>query len=287
MRYFLVFMFFCNSAFLLEKNFEELNKTSINSWNENAYYWDQCTKEESEEEYNNNFQTTIVDPSLFKFLPDVKDKKILDIACGNGRLTRFFAYRGADIIGIDSSENFIKIANENTKDDIKSKVKFCVFDITKNCPHLIENKFDHIICNMSFMDISSLENLFFLSYKSLKPSGTLIITQTHPCFEKSVGSIFHELEEKSGGTLHTWGVKVKSYLKPTVITVRALPDFPKEHLFFHRSLSEIMNTAFKEGFVVDGFEERAFPSNKLLIEHNNWHELVDIPVIVAIRFRKL
>ncbi len=50
-----------------------------------------------------------------KELGDVQRKKILDLGCGTGRLSRHLAKRGAEVIGIDFSEDSINLAREQSK----------------------------------------------------------------------------------------------------------------------------------------------------------------------------
>jgi len=49
---------------------------------------------------------------ILRCLDDVKGKTVLDVGCGDGALTYRIAERGADIIGIDNSEEGIKLAKE-------------------------------------------------------------------------------------------------------------------------------------------------------------------------------
>jgi len=71
------------------------------------------------------------------------------------------------------------------------------------------------------------------------------------------------------------------------VEIKALPELPYEHCFFHRSLTDIFKNAFESGFVIDGFEERAFLETESLQEHTDWHTLHDVPVAIGIRFRNL
>jgi ubiquinone/menaquinone biosynthesis C-methylase UbiE len=180
----------------------------------------------------------------------------------------------------------IELARQNTDSDLNKYITFQVTDATKQETYeKINNEFDIVICNMALMDISDITKLFQGVSKLLKLGGSFIVTQTHPCFEKAVGPIFHEVEEGYGTTTQTHGVKVSKYLNSFSIRVKAVPTLPKEHLFFHRSLSNIFQTAFQAGFVVDGLEEIAFPKKETISEHNGWHLLDDVPVIIGIRFK--
>lgn len=54
-------------------------------------------------------------PSFLNFLGKVKSKKVLDLACGGGYLTRKIREKGARVIGCDISRKMIEIAKEKDK----------------------------------------------------------------------------------------------------------------------------------------------------------------------------
>lgn len=49
---------------------------------------------------------------LDSFLPDVQGRDVLDAGCGTGRISRYFARRGAHVVGIDFSPLTIDIARK-------------------------------------------------------------------------------------------------------------------------------------------------------------------------------
>ena len=71
-------------------------------------------------------------PNFRKLIPNVKEKKILDLGCGYGENDKYCRDLGAkEILGIDISEHMIKIAEKNNADEnIKYKV-MAMEDISK------------------------------------------------------------------------------------------------------------------------------------------------------------
>jgi 2-polyprenyl-3-methyl-5-hydroxy-6-metoxy-1,4-benzoquinol methylase len=57
-------------------------------------------------------------------LADFTDRRVLEIGCGDGRLTWRYAHKAAHVIAIDPFEGSIRRATENTPDDLKSRVEF-------------------------------------------------------------------------------------------------------------------------------------------------------------------
>ncbi|MDD7092355.1 MAG: class I SAM-dependent methyltransferase, partial [Christensenellaceae bacterium] len=42
----------------------------------------------------------------------------------------------------------------------------------------------------------------------------------------------------------------------------AIEGQPKEQIYYHRSIQDIFNLCFRAGFVIDGFYEECFKTNK-------------------------
>jgi len=60
---------------------------------------------------------------LHKFV-DLTERRVLEIGCGEGRLTWRYASRPAVIIGIDSDRNALRVATVDRPSDMEEKVHF-------------------------------------------------------------------------------------------------------------------------------------------------------------------
>jgi ubiquinone/menaquinone biosynthesis C-methylase UbiE len=61
-------------------------------------------------------------------LGDFDDKRVLEIGCGDGRLTLLYAERAAEVLGIDVEEESIREARGALPDQLKDRVEFRVAD---------------------------------------------------------------------------------------------------------------------------------------------------------------
>ncbi len=71
-----------------------------------------------------------VETRVIHDLIDFGGKDVLEIGCGDGRMTWRFAHEAASVLAIDPDEGDIATANECTPDALKSTVSFQVADIT-------------------------------------------------------------------------------------------------------------------------------------------------------------
>jgi 2-polyprenyl-3-methyl-5-hydroxy-6-metoxy-1,4-benzoquinol methylase len=77
------------------------------------------------------------DPVLWDFAGDVSGLDVLDAGCGTGYLSRQLSARGARVVGVDLSENMIRIAQESSPEvDYRVVVRFEEPRITADRYHL-------------------------------------------------------------------------------------------------------------------------------------------------------
>ena len=57
-------------------------------------------------------------------MADFTNRRVLEIGCGDGRLTWRYWPRAGHVTAIDPFEGSIRRAKENTPDDLKSRVEF-------------------------------------------------------------------------------------------------------------------------------------------------------------------
>jgi ubiquinone/menaquinone biosynthesis C-methylase UbiE len=62
-------------------------------------------------------------------LGDFDGKRVLEIGCGDGRLTWLYAERAAEVLGVDTEEDWIREARAALPDQLKDRVEFRVADV--------------------------------------------------------------------------------------------------------------------------------------------------------------
>lgn len=200
-------------------------------------------------------------PALKRRIGDVEGKKVLDMGCGEGCWSKFFAKEGAEVTGIDLSDALVKAAIEEEKRHSLG-IKYFVADAA-DLNMLESESFDLVFSFMALMDIRNYQRAISEASRVLKKGGRLVVVIEHPCFE--MGRVL------DGKVVGGWETRLnkdgsKEYLYYWVA------DYLREHSYifewrhdrlsssfvttaFHRPLSDYVNALTKAGLVITGLDE--------------------------------
>ena len=120
-----------------------------------------------------------VSQALLGLLGPVSGLRVLDIACGHGRLTRELARHGASVTGADISGRLIEKAREAEHNEPLG-IRYVHADIT--APGIISGVFDAVTCSFGLSDIDDLEGAIATVSQALRPDGRFVFSILHPCF---------------------------------------------------------------------------------------------------------
>ena len=258
------------------------NEETRKAWDTNAAFWDERMGE------GNDFFNILQWPAILRLLDPKPGQRILDIATGNGLTARRLAALGAEVTAFDFSDELIKLAKARLAPDLH--ITFHVLDATDGTEMLESlqpsGPFDSALCNMALFDMADIEPLFRTLPKLLKPDGAFVFTLTHPAFNNA--SCMHIVEEMDDeGEIKTlYSIKVSRYMTPYQAHGLAIRGQPNPQLYFERPLQYYLNLGFRNGFVLDGFEERAFPPDHLQTNPLTWGgKFSEIPPVLVARMR--
>ena len=229
------------------------NDENHSAWETNAAYWDAKMGE------GNDFVNILQWPAIQRLLDPRPGQRILDIATGNGLTSRRLAGLGAQVTAFDFSAELIVLAKK--KPESRVPITYHVLDATDETAllALAEQPFDSALSNMALFDIADIQPLFHALPKMLKPGGCFVFSICHPSFNNSSSKRVVEEMDNSGRVETTFSVQVWRYLSPYSAHGIALNGQPAQQLYFERPLQYYLNLGFSNDFVLDGFEERAFP----------------------------
>ena len=253
-------------------------------WEANAQVWDERMGDEG-----NDFFNVLCWPSLAALLDPQPGQHILDIACGNGLTSRRLAALGAQVTAFDFSANLIEKAKARSV-HLQSRISYHVIDATneQQLLSLGQGLYDSALSNMALFDMADVETLFQILPRLLKPRGSFVFSITHPAF--NYASSMHVVEEidHEGEIRTVYSVKISRYMTRYHAKGLALRNQVQPQMYFERPLQYYLNLGFQNGFVLDGFEERAFPPDHQQTSPLGWGgKFSEIPPALTARFRKL
>ncbi len=234
-------------------NIRKANDETRKAWDANAAFWDENMGE------GNDFVNILQWPAILRLLDPQPGQCILDIATGNGLTARRLASLGTQVTAFDFSEALIKLAQE--KPNPGSHITYHVLDATDEFALLALgiHAFNSALCNMALFDMADIEPLFHALPKLLKSKGSFVFSICHPAFNNSSSIHVGEEMDNEGRIQTIYSVKVSRYMNSYSTHGVAMRDQPKPQLYFERPLQTYFNLGFTNGFVLDGFEECAFP----------------------------
>ena len=192
-------------------------------WNKIAKTWNELI-----EKNRDPYRTYILYPFLISKINKIKEKKILDVGCGEGYYTRIFE-KNNKCIAVDLSINMIKLAKKKSDNSF-----YCVADASF-LPFRNE-VFDYIFCNLVLMDVKNIKKFYKECYRVLKEKGVLFVNITNPYV------FYHKNYFKEG---------LKSFNFPAFDPGKIF----REYKFYHRKLSSYINLLIESGFKLEGIYE--------------------------------
>lgn len=179
------------------------------------------------------------EPAVTELLGDVRGQRVLDVGCGEGCWCRRLCELGADVTGIDGSEEMIRLAVEA---GAPASCEFLVADLTQPLP-LPECAFNAVLSNMVLMDLPSIDVAVSEFARVLEPGGQLIFSITHPCFFP-----FEWTRDETGQKLYK---AVRDYQTPKQINM----NFWGETAHYHRPLSDYFSALESAALAIDALRE--------------------------------
>jgi 2-polyprenyl-3-methyl-5-hydroxy-6-metoxy-1,4-benzoquinol methylase len=126
---------------------------------------------------------TVTDPAtaaLLDLAGDVRGMKLLDVACGPGRVARELARRGAQVTGLDLSAALLAKARAYEERGPLG-ITYVQGDATARRA-LGGQVFDGATCNFGLSDIDDLDGLLASLARLVTAGGWLVFSLLHPCF---------------------------------------------------------------------------------------------------------
>ena len=215
-------------------------------------------------------------PNFRSLLPNVKDKRILDLGCGYGETDKYLKEQGASyVLGLDISTHMIEIANQENKiDGVEYKV-MPMEDIST-----LNQKFDLVISSLAFHYIKDYPKLIKDIYNLLDPDGILLFSQEHPLNTATI--------LKEGQTENRIEIDNKRYYLLSDYNRNGIRNiFWNNEIVqkYHRNFSELINGLIETGFQIDKIKE-PIPTEEIITKMPKYIYQYDKPYFIFIKAHK-
>ena len=124
--------------------------------------------------------TDVGSATVLQLAGDVTGLRIADVACGQGRIARELARRGASVVGVDVSDALLAKARDAEERDPLG-VEYVKADVAAQAG-FASVPFDGVVCNYALSDIDDLEGALANVAGALEPGGWFVFSILHPCF---------------------------------------------------------------------------------------------------------
>ncbi len=215
------------------------------------------------------------DPYLRKaraLMGEVARQKICDLACGQGRVSRYLADLGARVVGIDLSAKLLEIARRHEEEKPRG-IEYLQADAS-TLHGVADGAFDGVLCNMALMDIADLVPTLHSVARILRPRGWFVFSILHPCYNTARSG---EMATPEGAIRFVASYFAEGHWRSDTRT-----GPPGKVGAYHRTLSTYVNTLTSAGLLLEQMiEVRATGS---LAER--WPGWAEVPAVLAARCRK-
>jgi len=221
-----------------------MTKQSKTSWESSAKWYDEKVGDKG-----HYYHEKVLLPQLLKIMELEKFPKpeILDLACGQGVLSRYLSKK-IEYVGIDLSKSLIHAAKKRSK---SPHHQFFVSDIEKKLP-FHKQTFTHCVIILALQNIENPLSVLKNAASYLKHQGKLFIVLNHPCFRIPRQSQW-DIDEKKKLQFR----RLDCYLSAKKIPIQTHPSKGKQiqTFSFHHPLSDYSKWLREAGFSILQIEE--------------------------------
>jgi len=209
--------------------------------------------------------------ALLQLIGDVTNLRLLDLACGHGRLTRELARRGSRVVGVDISAALLDLARTREAEQL---LHISYIHADAAAPQTLEGKiFDGVTCIFGLSDIDELDGVIATVARLLRPRGFFAFSILHPCFPG------WEAEQAAPSWSPERGYYAEGWWRASSPAHGLRPKVGANH----RMLSSYLNIFARHHLVVEAISEPLPPSDWLAESPN----VGAVPVYLVARYQRI
>jgi SAM-dependent methyltransferase len=211
-------------------------------------------------------------PMLRAMLPELHDRRIVDLGCGFGWFCRWARQQGAaNILGLDVSEKMLETARERTND---IGITYARTDLERL--RLPSSSFDLAYSALALHYVENLSGVFASVQQALVPRALFIFSVEHPIFTAPSNPDWSIVDE---------GRKIWPLDRYSIAGPRETDWLDSRVIKFHRPLGTYINALADAGLTVVRVDEWG-PTDRQLTDRPEWAEERNRPLFLAIAARR-
>ena len=222
----------------------------------------------------NDLYELILVPRTLGLLGDTSGRTIVDIACGQGVLSRALAERGARVVGVDAAPGLIERARElgghaeSGSNAGRDSIEYYEGDAQALGAAIPATEggartFDDAVCLMALMNIEDLDAAVRSAANAVRPGGSFVGVILHPAFRSPRQTAWGWIG--SDPKMQKQFRRVDSYMSENAVEITMNPGaaasggIPVTTTTFHRPISQYVRALAEAGFAIDRLEEWTSP----------------------------
>jgi SAM-dependent methyltransferase len=202
-------------------------------------------------------RAALLDGAVGAVLGRVRGSRWLDAGCGEGRLSRVLAARGATVLGVDVAPGLVAAARRRARAlpaATRGRLAFAVAGLEAR-GRLGRGTLDGVLSCLALMHVRRPGPALAAWARALRPGGRLVLVLPHPCFMGPATSWAARLPQVPRGEPVLEELRVREYPVAGATAFRFDPSFPAPTVNHHRSLEAMQEALAAHGFLTRRLRE--------------------------------
>jgi len=224
----------------------------------------------------------LLDRAVLSLLGRVRGSRWLDAGCGEGRLARVLATRGATALGVDVAPGLVAAARRRARTLPAAARGRLAFEVAGLAARglVAAGSLDGVLCALALMHVADERPVLRAWARALRPGGRLVLVLPHPCFMGPATSWSARLPQVPRGVPALEHLRVDAYPARGAQTFRFAPGFPASTVNHHRSLEVLTAELAGAGFLTRRILEPR-PRGAAPADDPAWEARRRVPFFVA------
>ncbi|MEK6322895.1 MAG: class I SAM-dependent methyltransferase [Acidobacteriota bacterium] len=244
-------------------------------WNACGEAFDRFTTAED------SFSDNIERPAIKQLIGDIEGARVLDLGCGAGTYSVWFAELGAQVVGLDLSQTMIALAQDKARQR-SVQPDFRVADIREALP-FGEAEFDMVFTGTALHYVENIGAVMKQVARVMKPGARLIASVLHPMSTALFPS--SESEEVEGpNPWEGWyfGSPIRSIETPW-LGFGEISSEGRRIFCHHHTVSDYFNAVWSAGLAITELLEPAPPPEFAAKNAARYYQAMRVPVFLIFK----